>query len=264
MAKIVTTQYGTFRPDQLTTWLLGNVYQKNSHQVVLVNVERTDTTSIQSLYSGSFTFKKGGQISGEIDQFTAYFKSPGHTYITFKDLDASAAKVFKLIDKGDIAPLLKYLLRGNDTIDTRQVQSYYGDTVINGYAGNDVIKASWGNDQLFGGAGRDKLIGQAGNDRLDGGKGNDTLTGGSGADTFIFRGKFGSDKIIDFHAGQDVILVDVAGYDSFATLDMTTKNGNTIISFDNGSSIKVAGITAAELSEQSFVFEPVASDAYSL
>lgn len=76
MAKIVTTQYGTFRPDVLAEWMLGDVYEKNRHEVVIVNIDATNSFSFQGMYSGSFTFKKWGQILGEVDQFKFYYKTP--------------------------------------------------------------------------------------------------------------------------------------------------------------------------------------------
>jgi predicted outer membrane repeat protein len=68
-------------------------------------------------------------------------------------------------------------------------------------------------DTLSGGSGNDMLAGSSGNDVLVGGIGNDTLTGGVGVDTFTFasldeRG----DRITDFNAADDTILVSAAGF----------------------------------------------------
>ncbi len=65
-------------------------------------------------------------------------------------------------------------------------------------------------DTITGKGKNDKLSGLGGNDTLDGGKGNDTLTGGEGHDSFVFNAKLTDnvDKVIDFQAGLDTIVLD--------------------------------------------------------
>lgn len=104
--------------------------------------------------------------------------------------------------------------------------------LINGNAGNDTLNGKGGDDGLYGGTGLDYLIGDtgddtlsggadddwltagegdddlrggAGNDNLDGGAGNDSITGGSGVDNFVFNDGCGTDRIIDFMDGTDVL-----------------------------------------------------------
>jgi Ca2+-binding RTX toxin-like protein len=81
----------------------------------------------------------------------------------------------------------------------------------NGLA-NTIIGNAGGN-ALAGGGGNDVIDGGLGNDRLSGGTGADELKGGSGADHFLFEAPLGSanvDKILDFNATSDSILLDRA------------------------------------------------------
>jgi Ca2+-binding RTX toxin-like protein len=79
---------------------------------------------------------------------------------------------------------------------------------FNGFGGNDSITAGAGNDTLQGGAGRDLLKGEGGRDLIAGGFGQDTLSGGAGADQFFFTDFQGSDRITDFSAKDDTIVLD--------------------------------------------------------
>jgi Ca2+-binding RTX toxin-like protein len=102
-----------------------------------------------------------------------------------------------------------------------------GDDILNGGAGFDNMYGGLGSDILFGGDDIDNLEGGSGNDTLRGGKGNDILSGEgnnngiyyvagvAGADTFAFDSLSGAtfadlgvDRITDFQAGIDKILLD--------------------------------------------------------
>ncbi|MEO1299200.1 MAG: alkaline phosphatase D family protein, partial [Cyanobacteria bacterium J06636_16] len=85
-----------------------------------------------------------------------------------------------------------------------------GDDLIYGGAGNDRIGGKAGDDTLFGDAGDDQLWGDDGDDILRGGRGDDTLagddfSGGSGSDTFVLAAGEGTDTIVDFEVGTDLI-----------------------------------------------------------
>ncbi len=81
-----------------------------------------------------------------------------------------------------------------------------------GGLGNDSLTGNSAANSLWGGAGNDLLQGGRGNDSLDGGLGADVLTGGSGNDRFAFDTSFaqGVDRIADFHAGDDRVVLDDA------------------------------------------------------
>lgn len=86
---------------------------------------------------------------------------------------------------------------GNDTLNAGG-----GDDILCGERGNDSLLGMAGNDRVFGQIGADRLSAGAGNDLVDGGKGNDTLSGGRGEDDFVFRLRYGADRITDFNAAQ--------------------------------------------------------------
>lgn len=101
------------------------------------------------------------------------------------------------------------VLRGDR--NTRDPQAGAGgNDVIYGGNGNDRIGGKGGNDLLFGDAGDDLIWGDDGDDLLRGGFGNDTLTGddfsgGQGSDTFVLAAGEGTDTIVDFEVGIDLI-----------------------------------------------------------
>ena len=82
-----------------------------------------------------------------------------------------------------------------------------------GNPGNNIIRGNNGNNTLEGEAGNDKLLGGKGNDTLVGGAGRVVLTGGAGNDSFVLESpNQGIDKITDFDARQDLILIERDGF----------------------------------------------------
>ncbi|CAD5933802.1 Iron-regulated protein FrpC [Planktothrix tepida] len=53
----------------------------------------------------------------------------------------------------------------------------------------------------------DQLTGGQGNDVLVGAEGIDSLTGGEGSDRFVLIPGYGSDLIMDFQEGQDLLVL---------------------------------------------------------
>lgn len=96
-------------------------------------------------------------------------------------------------------------------------------------------------------------------DTLNGGAGNDTMNGGTGADTFKFdAGLFGADKILQFANGTDKIQVTgIAGVTSFANLVVTAVvGGGALVTFPDGSTINLAGMTVGQVDASDFIFGP--------
>jgi len=150
---------------------------------------------------------------------------------------------------------LVYAGSGNNTIFGDAAQ----DTLYGG-SGNDFIDGGNTNDQLYGESGNDRLIGGQGEDRLTGGTGNDTLTGdGPGAggstkqDVFYYESNFGDDIITDFDLSRDTLEIreningssidDPSGLAAY----ITEVSGNAVISFSNGDSITLQGVSRADL-----------------
>lgn len=86
-------------------------------------------------------------------------------------------------------------------------------------------------NQLNGGAGADTLSGLDGDDVLIGGSGADQLQGGNGQDAFAYvGGETGYDRITDFAAADDRILVSSAGFTRTTTLAFVSGAGATATS----------------------------------
>lgn len=119
------------------------------------------------------------------------------------------------------------LLRGD--LNERSSADGGGDDTISGGAGNDRIGGKAGNDVLYGDTGNDRIWGDQGDDLLWGGLGNDRLYGDSGnlsggVDTFVLAIGEGTDTILDFESGVD--LIGLADGLTFADLTLTSQNGN--------------------------------------
>ena len=102
------------------------------------------------------------------------------------------------------------VLRGDRNSRRAQTNEAGGDDLIYGGAGSDRIGGKSGDDRLFGDAGDDQIWGDDGDDLIYGGLGNDTLigdnfSGGQGIDTFVLAVGEGTDTIVDFEVGTDLI-----------------------------------------------------------
>ena len=93
-----------------------------------------------------------------------------------------------------------------------------GDTLL-GEGGSDILIGAEGDDQLFGGESSDNLLGGAGDDLLNGGPGTDVLMGGDGDDLFVLANPDSFDYIIDFVAGEDLVLQGVAAREDLRVVD---------------------------------------------
>ena len=146
---------------------------------------------------------------------------------------------------------LVYAGSGNDTIFGEAAN----DTIYGG-SGHDFINGGNGNDSLFGEAGNDTLIGGQGEDYLVGGAGNDVLTGDGGSsnqDTFFYDDNFGDDIITDFDLSDDILEIkaNINGTSIASPADLapfvSEVSGSAVISFANGDSITLQGISKDDL-----------------
>ncbi|MEK7344353.1 MAG: hypothetical protein AAB176_01560 [Pseudomonadota bacterium] len=149
-----------------------------------------------------------------------------------------------------------------------------------GLAGNDTLTGGTGADSLYGGSGTDSLLGGAGNDSLVGGTGADTLNGGTGNDTIdlgaadgandvvVLSNGMGADTIVGFEApvsngsggltAKDVF--DVSGFLVNGSVVMAADvvvtndgNGNARLTFPDGESVVLVGISPSTASDLSFL-----------
>lgn len=144
------------------------------------------------------------------------------------------------------------VLRGDRNSRSAQVGEPGGNDIIFGGAGNDRIGGKSGNDTLFGEAGDDAIWGDDGDDLLRGGLGNDRLvgdnfSGGSGSDTFVLAAGEGTDLILDFELGRDLI-----GLADGLSLGALTFEGSSIL-FEDETLAVLQGVNASSLTETSFV-----------
>ncbi len=132
------------------------------------------------------------------------------------------------------------------------------------------INGTGGDDTRRGDADQDKLDAVAGDSTVDGGEDADTaeaaevteaLRGGEsgegdGDDTVVIRDGHGTDVIADFAPGKNNIAFVMTEMTSYSDVlaRMTEDGGNTVITFDNGDSVTLQGVSNASLSSSDFVY----------
>lgn len=112
------------------------------------------------------------------------------------------------------------------------------DYVLGG-DGDDIHWGEEGDDTLNGGGGSDIVRGNLGDDLIDGGAGSDLLFGGGGADIFELTPDFGKDRIADFQAGSDRLMLsggltfgDLSFGDRYISITATDEILATLSGFD--------------------------------
>lgn len=147
---------------------------------------------------------------------------------------------------------------GNDARDV-----FYGGAGtdhMTGGAGNDVFYGGGGDDTLILGTGRDRAYGGDGDDRIYGSDGQSRIYGGAGDDTYVLDVS-GDDLhiIYDFEAGDQLILMGEAGFDSVADIlaaggRVQQSKDNTIIRI-NDAQVQLRDFDLSELSDASINIE---------
>ncbi|WP_413167043.1 Ig-like domain-containing protein [Capilliphycus salinus ALCB114379] len=153
--------------------------------------------------------------------------------------------------------------QGNDTISGGEGNDFIaggqGDDLLFGDEGNDevygdlgadTVYGNQGNDSLYGGEDNDSLIGGEGDDFLSGDGGDDILSGGEGADVFALLLNSGSDVIVDFAEGQDLLGLTVGL--SFDDLTIEQAERGTLISFEGELLVTLNRINSTLISEDNF------------
>ncbi|SFH69320.1 M10 family metallopeptidase C-terminal domain-containing protein [Albimonas pacifica] len=125
-----------------------------------------------------------------------------------------------------------------------------GDDRLTGNGARNTLKGGGGDDLLRGGARQDRLLGGAGDDRLDGQGGADRLKGGGGVDEFRYARGGGADVILDFEAGELVVLARVKG---FRALDIADAGGDAQVT-GRGVDLLLKGVAADDLDAGDFQF----------
>lgn len=128
---------------------------------------------------------------------------------------------------------------------------HIGNDMLYGGSGNDTLSGGRYNDVLEGGDGDDRLIGHNGHDTLSGGAGDDALFGGYGNDVFIFSDGDGRDRVQDFQAGVDTLMLDDAlwggGMSAAGVIDSfaVERNGNVSFVFGDDQVFTIADVSDA-------------------
>lgn len=162
---------------------------------------------------------------------------------------------------------------GNDSVvgsdGAEHIIGNYGDDTILGGGGNDTIFSGFDDDSVSGGTGDDSLLTSSGADTVDGGAGNDTIDLGAGdgeQDVVVLADGSGNDVVSSFEtptalggggfAGNDLLdvsaLTDLDG-NPVTTGDVTVTDtagdgsGHAILTFPNGESITLVGVTVSEV-----------------
>ena len=134
---------------------------------------------------------------------------------------------------------------------TKRISGNMGDRFnneIEGGRGDDAMYGEQGRDIINGGAGDDEIYGGEDNDTINGGAGNDYLDGGPGNDTFVFEPGHGNDVIMDFEAGDTIILKGfISTADGMSLASAPTPDENGVIDLTNyvdGGMITIEDYTA--------------------
>jgi probable HAF family extracellular repeat protein len=244
--------YGTFASDINNAGQIVGTYWTDDHSAHgFLYSAGNYVTLDHPLANIASTFASGindvGQIVGYFgsDTGTHGFVYDGVGYTTIDDPSGFATYVTSINNNGQIAG---YYI---EDATTYFQHAFVATTVVPG----QTLIGGNGKNVLTGGAGDDFLIGGNGRDALTGGLGNDKLTGGNGADTFVFNANFGKDVITDFH--NDVIQFDHTVFADFAAIQAHMANdghGNTVITHDANTTVKLLGVTSSELHGSDFVF----------
>ncbi|MGB7275964.1 MAG: DUF4347 domain-containing protein [Geitlerinemataceae cyanobacterium] len=135
---------------------------------------------------------------------------------------------------------------GNDTLVGGN-----GDDLMFGNEQDDILGAGGGNDVVFGGQGNDAIAGEAGDDVLYGDLGDDLISGGVGADVFVVAANTGTDTIVDFEVGVDVL--GLAGGLTFEQLSVTQEEGVSIVQLGDVPILRLSGIELEQLTDANFI-----------
>ena len=145
---------------------------------------------------------------------------------------------------------------GNDTLNGGN-----GNDTLLGGIGNDQLDGGYGEDSVVGGAGDDVLWGSHGDDNISGGSGDDYLHGGQGADVFEFSGESGSDTILDFGVGVDMIQIassstGISDFNDLLSVSRTHEADHSDIVVDLGvdSQVVIRNVDLQDLSADNFLF----------
>lgn len=107
-----------------------------------------------------------------------------------------------------------------------------------------------GGDIVLGNNGNNQLVGGSSDDILDGGAGNDQYIGNAGQDTFVVSVDQGTDTIVNYERGVDVM--GLANGLTFSDLSIVQQGSDSLIRANGETSTVVQGVHASQLGEDDF------------
>lgn len=201
---------------------------------MLLDVNGAKTKAVYSFETGARIIISGEDL--KIDPSDEGLFSKGTVEkVVFKDGDGN-----EMIVLSD----LKFAAKNIGAIETSEGAHGFYELLL---GGKDTITGSAMGDNIDGRNGNDHINGGKGNDTLYGGYGDDVLKGGQGTDVFIIdpQGSKDNDFITDFDIkgpAVDTLAVD----ETIETITKTDQGRDTLITFDNGSTLQLDNITKAD------------------
>jgi hypothetical protein len=192
----------------------------------------TDDNGAKMVLHGDDIQKDSGEVTDGKITSAEFYNADGDKIYTFKDVDMSAADIYKAFSF-DHNPnrIMHGLMNGVDTVTGSE-----HDDSLWGFNGNDVLNGGLGDDILYGHAG------------------NDTLTGGKGADSFTFLAGTGHDTVTDFDVtgdDHDFIYMD---YYLYKTMTIEKDGKDLLLTLDTGDQMTLEHVKKADLSVDHFDF----------
>jgi len=130
-----------------------------------------------------------------------------------------------------------------------------GVETLSGGDGTDIIYGNHGTDLLLGGADADTMYGGQDGDTLIGGGGDDLLFGNLGND--VFQGNLGADIFVASNGDDTIEDFAIADGDrisnSSARTTVEDASSGAIISFQDGTTVTLTGITASAVTSDFFL-----------
>lgn len=218
---------------QLDFESLGHYYDESSLELTTERRGKAvyvDTSSHNKIVlEGTHFSYDGDRLVGGTIRSVTFEDHVGDSYAELTNADYKAVELQNALSKKGFEGLLDHA---------------FGD--------DDLLIGSSGRDWLWGGRGDDTIRGHPGNDVLDGDKGDDLLIGGGGSDLFVFNSHDGSDRIYKFDADGGARHQDYIGVDSMKHLSIHKSGADTVIEFDDGSSVTLLGVLRSHISDADF------------
>jgi len=210
-------------------------YGSNNAEIIDASLQGSSVTIYTNLGADQVTGGSGGDYIYVTSETASYVGGAGYDYLIYNTFDGSGLTA-NLTATGFEGAVGR---NGDDSFD----------------ASGNTVSAS-----LYGAGGNDTLIGGSATDYFYGDAGNDTYTGNGNTDYFLHDNTFGNDTITDFAIGTDVMIVRTAGVADMGDIVITQDGADALLTM-GANSIRLTGVTAANLTAGDFIFAPTSAEA---